>query len=40
MWDMSKELFNSWSGYIDLTISKAVHLTHFVDPMFAAPRRI
>jgi len=27
-----QELFNSWSGYIDLTISKAVHLTHFVDP--------
>ncbi len=27
-----QELFNSWSAYIDLTISKGVHLTRVVDP--------
>jgi hypothetical protein len=27
-----QELFSGWAGYVDLTISKGVHLTRFVNP--------
>jgi len=27
-----QELFSGWAGYVDLTVSKGVHLTRFVNP--------
>jgi len=27
-----QELYAGWAGYIDLTVSKGVHLTRFVNP--------